>query len=260
MEPNKDLMGLMGDLDTIDLENFDPFKVPEKKDEPEKKQEPEGPSMEDLVAQVRSLKAEFEKTQATPPPKPEPEKPPAPEFTAPSDEEISTLLESGKTLEAMRAIQKQYAVNNFLPAIKEITSTIKTSGDKHSADSGKALTMLAARTNQDRVNSIPQAQAFRQEIYESFRGASPDAILTPGVIDNVIFQVIGQKALAGEFVPGRGPSGVPAGDNGPDNSSEGEVTDQMKEIFRKITGSPGDADVINVLRRPHAISLGRGEG
>jgi hypothetical protein len=256
-------MEMMQDQDIIDLEDFS-IKPGEKDDPPvppiagegDEPPDPTSPDMQNLLKQVAELKETFEKSQVTEPSPPEPE---AKAPVAPTNEEIAAAFEAGKTMEGVALMQQQFSINNFVPAMKDLATNLQDQTKKTEEGTTKALAHSAAQAIKDAVYADPGLVAVKDRIFEKFRGASPEAIMMPGVIANVIQQTVGELAMKGEWTGTvTTPTNVIEGDGGPQAS---DVDPRMVEVFKKLTGQDNvDAEMVATLSKPHLINLGTGEG
>jgi hypothetical protein len=256
-------MDMMPDLDIIDLEDFS---AAPKEGEGEKP--PVGdpsppdsttPEMQNLLKVVADLKETFEKGQETPPEPPPPEPSPAVLPEAPTDEEINEAFTAGETMKGVALMQKQFSINNFVPAMKELATNLQSQTKKTEAGTSTALAHAAAQAIKDAVYDDPALVAVKDQIFEKFRGASPEAIMMPGVIQNVIQQTVGELAMKGEWIGTTdAPANIPEGNTGPTGV---DLDPNMREVFRRLTGDTKvDDEMIAALSRPHQINLGTGEG
>jgi hypothetical protein len=264
MAQKSNLSDMMGDQDIIDLQNFDlaPGEVKEGTGEEEGKEketapppDPTAPSIQDLMAEVAMLKKTFET-----PSKPEERRVEEPiEIKAPEAEEISKAFKDGDVQRGVELTMQRFTADNFIPALKDLATNFETKTSKTEGDTRVALANSAASTIKDKVMANPATAVIADQIYLKFKGVSPEHILLPGVIDNVIKQTVGELAMKGEWSGDGPPADIPQGGAG--GETPGDVSPEMAAIFEKITGHRGvTEDVISMLRKPHQINLGTGEG
>ena len=262
MTQKSNLSDMMGDQDIIDLQNFD-LSAEEGKEaagEEEGKEketapapDPTAPSIQELMAEVAKLKKTFE----TPPPV-EKKVEESEVVKAPEAEEIAKAFTDGDVQRGVELTMQRFTADNFIPALKDLATNFETKTSKTEGDTRVALANSAAAAIKDKVMNNPATAAIADQIYVKFKGASPEHILLPGVIDNVIRQTVGELAMKGEWSGESPPTDIPQGGSG---DTGDQVSPEMAAVFEKITGHKGvTEDVISMLSKPHQINLGTGEG